>query len=205
MMFESLKGRKYKIIYADPPWSYQNKFEKSRGAEAHYPTMDIEQIKQMPVTEITDDNSILFLWVTFPLLQEGLDVIKAWGFIYKTLGFGWVKTTKNGKLFIGMGHYTRSNLEVCLLGIKGKPVIISRDVSNVHVSKVEQHSQKPIQIKDKIVRVFGDIPRLELFSREITPGWDVIDMNLDVKHVQDKKPRLLKGFFDLSNIGIENG
>ena len=97
--------KKYNIIYADPPWQYKDKRDKHPrlcgGASAHYPTMDIEKIKKLPIQSISEDNSILFLWVTFPNLQEGLEVIKAWGFKYKTLGFSWIKTNKkNGKPFL---------------------------------------------------------------------------------------------------------
>lgn len=87
---------KYSIIYADPPWSYRDKAQAGkRGVEFKYPTMTIDDIKNLPVHRITDDDCVLFLWVTFPLLQEGLDTIKAWGFEYKTVAFNWIKKIKN--------------------------------------------------------------------------------------------------------------
>ena len=109
--------KKYQIIYADPPWKYNDKMEMKgvhgniRGASSFYPTMSIEQIKAIPVSDISDDNCVLFLWVVFPLLQEGLDTIRAWGFKYKTCAFNWVKTTNGGYIHLGMGHYTRGNAE----------------------------------------------------------------------------------------------
>ena len=169
--------KKYNIIYADPPWSYKDKRDKHPrmcgGAISHYNTMSIEQIKSLPIKELAADNCMLFLWVTFPNLQEGLDVIKAWGFKYKTLGFSWIKTNKNnGKPFFGIGYYTKSNCEVCLIGVKGKPIKVSNSVSSVIISPRQEHSKKPDQIRDKIVELCGDVPRIELFARQKTEGWD---------------------------------
>ena len=170
--------KKYNIIYADPPWSYKDKRDKHPrmcgGATSHYNTMSIEQIKSLPIKDFAADNCMLFLWVTFPNLQEGLDVIKAWGFKYKTLGFSWIKTNKNnGKPFFGIGYYTKSNCEVCLIGVKGKPIKVSNSVSSVIISPRQEHSKKPDQIRDKIVELCGDVPRIELFARQKTEGWDV--------------------------------
>jgi N6-adenosine-specific RNA methylase IME4 len=124
-VIENFPTKKYSIIYADPSWSYNDKrggasTKSFGGAESHYGTMLIKNIKQLPVNTIADDNCMLFMWVTFPLLQEGLDTIKAWGFQYKTLGFSWIKTNpKDKKPFFGIGYYTKSNCEVCLIGVKG--------------------------------------------------------------------------------------
>ncbi len=171
-------NKKYNIIYADPPWSYRDKRDKHPrlcgGASAHYNTMTIEEIKNLPVNKLADDNCMLFLWVTFPNLQEGLDVIKAWGFTYKTLGFSWIKTNKkNGKPFFGIGYYTKSNCEVCLIGVKGKPIVVSNKVSSVIIAPREEHSKKPDIVRDKIVELCGDLPRIELFARQKAEGWDV--------------------------------
>jgi N6-adenosine-specific RNA methylase IME4 len=134
--------------------------------------MTISEIKALPVADLADKDCILFLWVTFPLLQEGLDTIKAWGFKYKTLGFSWIKTnTKNNKPFFGIGHYTKSNCEVCLIGVRGKPKIASNKVSSVEISHRGRHSAKPPIVRDKIVELMGDLPRVELFSRDKVPGW----------------------------------
>lgn len=117
---------------------------------------------------------MLFLWVTFPNLQEGLDVIKAWGFKYKTLGFSWIKTNKkNGKPFFGIGYYTKSNCEVCLIGVKGKPIKVSNSISSVVIEPRAEHSKKPDSVREKIVALCGDIPRLEMFARTKTAGWDI--------------------------------
>ena len=169
--------KKYKIIYADPPWSYRDKRDKHPrlcgGASAHYPTMDLSDIKNLPVNNIADDNCLLFLWATFPNLKEALDVIEAWGFTYKTLGFSWIKTNKNnGKPFFGIGWYTKSNCEVCLIGVKGKPFKASNSVSSVIISPIEEHSKKPDEVREKIVEFAGDVPRIELFARQSADGWD---------------------------------
>ncbi|MFA7290116.1 MAG: MT-A70 family methyltransferase [Melioribacteraceae bacterium] len=138
--------------------------------------MTLQDIKNLPVNNLADINCILFMWVTFPLLQEGLEVIEAWGFKYKTLGFSWIKTNpKNGKPFFGVGYYAKSNCEVCLMGTKGKvhPMVISNKVSSVVISPRREHSRKPQEVREKIVELFGDIPRVELFAREKIEGWDV--------------------------------
>ena len=168
--------KKYNIIYADPAWNYNDKRtgkKMSGGASNHYDTMKIEDIKKLPIKDITDDNCMLFMWVTFPNLQEGLDTIKEWGFKYKTLGFSWIKTNKNnGKPFFGIGYYTKSNCEVCLIGVKGKPIKQSNSVSSVIISPREEHSKKPDSVRNKIVELCGDMPRIELFARQYAEGWD---------------------------------
>lgn len=112
--------KKYKVIYADPPWSYADKSLNRGGAARHYPTMPLIDIMNLPIQDISEDKSVLFMWSTFPKLQESLDVIKAWGFEYKTCAFVWVKENKKAKsLFWGMGRWTRSNAEIVLLATRG--------------------------------------------------------------------------------------
>jgi N6-adenosine-specific RNA methylase IME4 len=174
--------KKYQIIYADPPWQYQNyNYTKTKGGDRakrgvvkEYPVMSIEDIKILPIQNIADEDCILFLWVTFPLLQEGLDTIKSWGFTYKTLGFNWVKRNKKkDSWFWGMGNLTRACSEICLIGVKGKPRRINAGIHSVIDTPIEQHSKKPAIVRDKIVQLMGDLPRIELFARQSTPGWDV--------------------------------
>jgi len=168
--------KKYKIIYADPPWTYTDTggTKNARGmAKSFYETMDIDEIKKLPVNSIADENSFLFLWATEPLIQEALDVVKSWGFVYKNFGFTWVKKTTDGKDFVGMGHYTRANPEICLLGLKGKVEVVDHSIRKLVYSKVRQHSKKPDIVRDKIVQLCGDLPRIELFARTKVHGWDV--------------------------------
>lgn len=167
----------YKIIYADPPWQYKvwSKKGLSRSAETYYPTMSVADIKKLDIQSISDIDSVLFLWVTFPCLQDGLELIKAWGFTYKTNAFTWVKKNKKSdSLFWGMGYYTRANVEICLLATKGKPLKrLSKKVHSIIESKIEHHSKKPDIVRDKILELFGNLSRVELFARKQTDGWDV--------------------------------
>lgn len=181
-----LPDNKFKIIYADPPWSYNQrwslKHHKTRfggGACNYYKLMTTDQICNLNVSDIADDNCVLFLWVTFPRLQESFRVMEAWGFTYKTVGFTWIKTNKNdGRPFFGVGFYTKSNAEVCLLGTKGKMKPISNSVSSAIISPRQEHSRKPDEVRDRIVQLYGDVPRIELFARQKTKGWEVWGNNI---------------------------
>ena len=174
--------KKYQIIYADPPWNYKVYSKKGlgRSAESHYPTMSIEDICALPVGNLADKDCALFLWVTIPCLLEGLSVLKAWGFTYKTVGFVWVKQNRKAdSLFWGMGYWTRSNVELCILATKGHPKRINAAVHQVIVSHIEEHSKKPQEARERIVSLMGDLPRIELFARQSTPGWDVWGNEVD--------------------------
>jgi len=167
--------KKYKIIYADPPWSYKN-FQgkgKSHGdVSAHYQTLSVEEIKALPIETISNKDCILFLWVTYPNLIEGIEVLKSWGFTYKTVAFTWVKTNKNNSYYSGLGFYTNSNCEICLIGRKGKFSRVSKNIKQLVVDQLREHSRKPDCIRDRIVQLCGDLPRIELFARQKSEGWD---------------------------------
>jgi N6-adenosine-specific RNA methylase IME4 len=166
--------RRYRIIYADPPWQYRDKATAGkRGADFKYPTMSVEELKKLPVATRADENCALFLWVTNPMLPVGLDVMSAWGFTYKTVAFNWVKRNKvSDSWFFGMGNYTRAGSELCLLGNKGKPKRVTSSVHQIVDTKIEAHSKKPDVVRDRIVQLLGDLPRIELFARRRVPGWD---------------------------------
>jgi site-specific DNA-methyltransferase (adenine-specific) len=168
--------KKYDIIYADPPWQYnarKNNTKFGRGAGGHYPLMTMEELERLPIPNITSENAALLLWVTFPKLDKQIRLIEKWGFDYKTLGFSWIKTNpKNHKPFFGVGYYAKSNCEVCLLGVKGKMKPISNKVSSCVISVRQEHSRKPDEVRERIVRMFGDRPRIELFARQHAEGWD---------------------------------
>lgn len=164
---------KYGIIYADPPWRYER--NKVQGAaEKHYPTMSIDELCALPVAELAARDCALFLWATFPQLPEALRLIKAWGFRFKTVAFVWIKRNrKSPSWFYGMGYWTRSNAEICLLATKGHPKRQSAGVHQLIISPIEQHSKKPDEARDKILALVGDnLPRVELFARQKAPGWD---------------------------------
>ena len=136
--------------------------------------MSADDICSLPVADIAEDNSVLFLWVTFPNLQESFRVIKAWGFEYRTVAFVWVKRNKKAiNWFMGLGYWTRANAEICLLAVKGKPKRISKSVRQVIDSPIERHSKKPDETRERIVELMGDLPRIELFARQKTDGWEV--------------------------------
>ena len=166
--------KKYQIIYADPPWLFRVRSEKGnkRSATNHYDVMSIQDIKDMPVQDIADENCILFLWVTFTKLNECFEVIKECGFEYKTNAFTWVKKYKNGDNFMGMGRWTRANAEICLLATKGKPKRVNAGVRQIIESVPEKHSKKPDIVRDKIVELCGDLPRLEMFARNKSVKWE---------------------------------
>ncbi len=168
--------KKYGIIYADPPWHYRvySKKGAGRSAESHYPTMTIEEIQALPVSELADKDCALFMWITFPLLKESLSVLSAWGFKFKTIAFVWIKQNrKSDSLFWGMGYWTRANAEFCVLATKGKPKKMAKNVHQVIISHIEEHSKKPDEARRRIVRLMGDLPRIELFARQKSAGWDV--------------------------------
>lgn len=189
----ALPDKKYNIIYADPPWSYKDKSCQGNAAQ-HYSLMTDSDICALPVKDIADTDCVLFMWATYPKIREALDVIKAWGFTYKTIDFQWVKENKSGNgHFFGLGRWTRGNTEPCiiatkgeafpvvlneeastpcLIATKGKPKRISASVGQLIFSPLRAHSQKPDEVRDRIVELMGDLPRIELFARSAAEGWD---------------------------------
>lgn len=164
--------KKYSVINADPPWSYKNKGTRA-AAERHYGTMSLEDIKNLQVEGIAEHDCTLFLWATFPMLREALETIQAWGFDYKTVAFVWVKKNRRSdSWFMGLGNWTRSNTEICLLATRGRPKRVSASVRSLVVSHVGRHSAKPPEVREGIVRLMGDVNRIELFARERADGWD---------------------------------
>tara|TARA_R100000544_G_scaffold7650_1_gene3036 strand:+ start:139 stop:669 length:531 start_codon:yes stop_codon:yes gene_type:complete len=164
--------KKYNIIYADPPWKYKR--DGNYSAFSNYNVMDIKSIKNLDVNNICAEQSHLYLWVTNPFIQEGLDVCRAWGFDYKTL-ITWVKTYKDGTPQMGMGYYFRGCTEHIIFGVKGKMKCLNKTTKNMFADVNQKHSQKPKQVKDMIVSCSGDLPRIELFARNIglfPNGWD---------------------------------
>lgn len=164
------------MIYADPPWSYRVWSGKGAGrsAERHYPTMSMEDIKALPVSKLAAEDCALFLWVTFPMLREAWDVMEKWGFVYKTVAFVLIKRNRRSDgVFWGMGYWTRSNAEFCLLATRGQPRRQAKNVHQVIISPVEEHSKKPDEARRRIEALMGDVSRVELFARQYPPGWDV--------------------------------
>jgi N6-adenosine-specific RNA methylase IME4 len=168
-------SKKYGAIYADPPWSFKTYSAKGedRSAKNHYGVMSLRQIMDMPVADLAAPDCALFLWVTMPQLIEGINVMQAWGFRYKTCAFSWMKTNQKSEgLFTGMGYWTRSNAELCLLGTRGSPKRINKDVKQAILAPRREHSRKPDEVYERIERLVKG-PYLEIFSRTQRPGWDV--------------------------------
>jgi len=167
--------RKYQIIYADPPWSY-NQMGKIDGTTP-YPTMSLDDLKKLPVPQIADTTSVLFLWVTNPLLDKGLDLMRAWGFDYKTVYKVWCKRWPNGSVVSGCGWWSRPSTEMVLVGARGAGYMqwkktFSEPQEFLGVRR--KHSEKPDEIRES-VRTFFDAPglrRIELFARTQTEGFD---------------------------------
>lgn len=161
--------------------------------------MSLEDIKNLPVNKIAKDDSILFLWVTNPLLKEGLKVGEAWGFKYKTVAFSWAKTNRKRGLidnqnpslsdnhywFLGNGYWTRANMEMCLLFTKGSPKRASRGVRQFLASPIMKHSKKPYIFHKRIERLCEGKDRVELFARRVVPHWTCLGNEIDGRLLQD--------------------
>jgi len=161
---------KYNIIYADPPWQY---FEGGyKNQSQHYNTLEFSDIKNLKIQEIAADNCILFLWITDPILDKLKELLSAWGFKYSTVGFYWVKKTKQDKWAFGLGNWTRANPEICIIATKGSIERKDATIPKLIISEIEEHSKKPNIIRDKIIQLVGDLPRIELFARNKTEGWE---------------------------------
>ena len=172
----------YSVVYADPPYAYRVWGKRGVGntAENHYPTMKINDICALSVAELAAKDSALFLWATFPQLEDAFKIIRAWDFEYRTVAFTWVKRNRiSSGWFLGLGHYTRANAEVCLLAVKGRPQRVSRSVRQIIDTHIERHSKKPDEARTRIVELMGDVPRIELFAREKAEGWDVWGNEVD--------------------------
>ena len=177
--------KKYNIIYADPAWSYRDYTSREvaernlnnnskKSVVMKYDVMKTQDLCDLPIKDICAEDCILFMWVTMPKLNECFDLMKSWGFKYSTCGFTWIKKNKKNTStnFWGMGRWTRSNAELCLIGIKGKPQRVSKSIHSVIETPIEEHSKKPSCVRDKIVELCGDLPRIELFARQYADGWD---------------------------------
>ncbi len=169
-----ISDKKYKLIYADPPWSYDNKKTGESmvsGADSKYDTLPLEELKALPIPGISEKDSVLFMWAVVPLLPEAFDLMKAWGFRYKTAIF-WRKI-----MSLGMGYWFRGQVELCLLGIKGEIPAFRCQKANFIQSKVRKHSRKPDEMYG-LIESLNINPKIELFARERREGWDVFGNQL---------------------------
>lgn len=188
-------SKKYQVIYADPPWAFSNQNtggSMKSSAQAKYTVTSTEDLKRLDVGSIADDNCVLVMWYVGAMPQDAIDLVKSWGFTLKNMnGFVWNKLTVNNNPFFGMGFWSRAGSESAIIAVKGKPTPACRSVRAVgnydpesldevlaHLCYVGayqniRHSQKPDEFRDKCVELMGDVPRLEMFARTKTKGWDV--------------------------------
>ncbi len=169
--------KRYKLLYADPPWSFTNKKtggSMKSGADAQYPTMTIDELKQLDVPALCDEDCLLVMWWVGSQPQEAIDLCQAWGFTVKNMnGFVWNKLTKTDKPYFGMGFYTRAGSESAIIATRGRPKIVDHSVRAVISAQVTEHSRKPAEFRKAAHQLVGEVPRLEMFARGLYPGWDV--------------------------------
>lgn len=179
MSFSSKK--KYRAIYADPPWLFRNYSAKGTGRNAlsHYDCLEFSDLLSLPVNDLAAKDCVLFLWTIDPLLPNAIELIEAWGFQYKTVAFYWAKLNKTAEgqllrrndFFTGLGYWTRANAEQCLLATRGQPSRKAKDVRKLVIDRRREHSRKPDEVATRIEKLV-DGPYLELFGRESRRGWD---------------------------------
>lgn len=166
---------KYPVVYVDPPWDYKGQKQHAGkgssdtgGAASHYGTVKLSRLKQFPLQSLLADDALVFMWVTSPHLDQGIDLLRAWGLKYATVAFVWDKGRVNP------GFYTMSQCELCLVAKRGR-IPKPRGARNVRQyveSPREAHSKKPDEVRRRIERMFPDLPRLEVFARGAVEGWD---------------------------------
>src|SRR5678815_1963665 len=184
--FIGLPRRHFACVLADPPWHFKayskrnrDQWSSRRDAERFYDVMNVEDVAALPVHTLAADDCHLFLWTTGPHLPQAFRVMTAWGFTYSGSGFVWIKTKRSisvgtpvneSGLHCGMGYTTRKCAEFVLLGRRGSPKRLAKDVREIILSPVREHSRKPDEARERIERYCAG-PYLELFARDRRPGW----------------------------------
>lgn len=174
----------FDVILADPPWKFKvwsDETGRGKSADRHYPTMDLEAIADLPVRDLIGKNAALFLWVVDWLPLDYRDrLIRKWGFTYRTRGWVWIKSKRDGTGFhFGTGYYTRANPEDCLLCVRGSMPVADRGISRVLYAPVGRHSEKPVASYEIIERLYPGKKYLELFARTRRDGWSVWGNEVD--------------------------
>ena len=205
-ILKEITDYKYNVVYSQTSLSYNDKANAgNRGASHKFDVVDKDDLIAYDFKDKLATNCMLFMWATFPNMADTLEVMKAWGFQYKTLGFLWLKLNKNTNiisnrllsntkgtmnsngmmehdvndvmenlLFLGMGNWTRSNAEMCLIGSRGTLTRNDASIRNTIFSPLEQFGKKPDCVRDKIDKLCGNVPKLEIFARENHRGWDSV-------------------------------
>lgn len=204
--FHQLPKGQYGAILADPPWRFETWGSQENAAtdvNRHYDTMTIAQIAELPVGDLAAKDSVLFMWICWPTMDQAIEVIRAWGFKYKTCAFSWVKAdgsqvdmfAQDMPVDIGTGYWTRSNSEVCLLATKGQPKRLNADVRQAIIAPRRQHSRKPDGVHERIERLVAG-PYLELFARQKRPGWTAWGNQTDKFNPRDDFNKSITAAYD---------
>ena len=200
--------KKYQIIYCDPPWRFTGlgskgirsgkmrtdkpKLHRTIKLEEKYSTMSVEELKLLPISDLADKDCVLFLWTTDAHLPYAIEIMKSWGFDYATIGFTWLKKTNTGKQVCYYGYWTLKGVEICLIGRKGKPKVKNHKIRQIVEAKRREHSRKPDEVRNNIVKLLGDLPRIELFAREKTEGWDAIGNEINGQDIRKTIENMIK-------------
>ena len=178
----------FDLIYADPSWLFKTYSDKGQGRAPKYPPMTLEDLAKIEVAEIRKKNCVLFLWVTWPHLHNGMDLMSAWGFSYRTNAWTWVKNR------MAKGYYTRKKTEVCLIGARGSVPVAVKDEDDLIFADVRAHIQKPDDAYVKMSRLYPNAQypdRLELFASEYSMhtarnyGFIPVGFDVDGKDIRD--------------------
>lgn len=174
--FIGLTPAHYGAMAVDPPWRFasNSNAKPGRSARGHYDTLSLAEIAALPFGELAADNCWAFLWIPAPFLAIGahLPILKAWRFRVSTVGLTWIKRTESGALFTGLGYTTRGNPEFVVIARRGSPERASRSVHSVIEAARREHSRKPDQFYRAVEALVGGVPKADMFSREVRPGWD---------------------------------
>jgi N6-adenosine-specific RNA methylase IME4 len=171
---------KPKLMVIDPPWLWSARSVKGEDRSPRYPRMSLELLKTLPISDALDKDAVVLLWVTDPLLHQAMEVVKSWNLTFKTVCFYWTKAKPSGKEHMGGGYYTRANPEQCWLLTKGKGLPrCSRAVRRWIHAPVRSHSEKPEEFFARVDKLFGDVPRLEMFARVARDGWISLGNEID--------------------------
>ncbi len=191
--------KKYQIIYADPPWDfggggvYQDGGRGIRKTADQYTLTKTKDLQQLKVDSIADNDALLFMWTTDQHIPDALELFKSWGFKYSTVAFYWVKRYKSGALCSNVGCWTMKNCEIVLLGTIGKPLKFkkTRNIKQLVEAVRGKHSQKPKEVMKRIVKLCGNLPRIELFARQKTEGWDCVGNAINGKDIKQELEEII--------------
>lgn len=185
----------FDVILADVPWPFETYSDKGKGrsAENHYSVMSVDDICALPVARLIPDNCALFFWAVWPRIFDAQKVIEAWGFTFRALAWEWVKLNQSGMgLRMGMGYYTRANVEPLLLAVKGSMPVCDKGILNVLMSPIRQHSRKPEEQYDRIESLYPNRRYLELFARRPRAGWTSLGNAIDGRDIRDSLGEMIR-------------